>query len=75
MEEVNAAARLSKILARGGLASAGWVKGPDGDYPDTKQENLQILLEEQFPGFTTNCSLDVLASSATRTGRAEWGDA
>ena len=75
MEEVNAAARLSKILEKGWSATTGWVKGPDGEYPDTEQENLQILLEEHFPGFTTNCSPDVLASRATRTGRAEWGAA
>ena len=72
MEEVNAAARLSKILARGGTAATGWVKGPDGDYPETVLENLHILLEEHFPGFTTNCSPNVLASSAKRTGRADW---
>ena len=72
VEEVNAAARLSKILARGGTAATGWVRGPDGAYPDTEQENLQFLLGEHFPGFTRDCSPDVLASRAGRTGRADW---
>ena len=72
VEEVNAAARLTKILARGGSASTGWVKGPDGEYSDTERGNLKILLEEHFPGFTTDCSPDVLASSMTGTGRPDW---
>ena len=72
VEEVNVAARLSKILARGGTASTGWVKGPDGKYSDTERGNLLILLEEHFPGFTTDCSPDVLASSAARTTRPDW---
>ena len=71
VEEVNVAVRLSKVLARGGTAATGWVKGPNGEYFDTERENLQNLMEEHFPGFTTECSPDVLASSIARMGRQD----
>ena len=71
VEEINVAARLTKILSRGKVAATGWVKGPNGEYFDTERENLKNLMEVHFPGLTTDCSPDVLASS-TRANRPDW---
>lgn len=71
IEGAPAASRLFKILSKGGVNATGWVRKPDGAYPESSRENLYVLLKEHLPDFNPDYGSEVLASVGPM-GPADW---
>ena len=54
LEDLTAVAKLQKILKNGKGATLGTLKKPDGEYTDTPEETLKLLLDVHFPDHGTD---------------------
>lgn len=71
VEKVSEASRLFRVLSKGKDLVSGWIKSSEGVYPETSEENLDILLKEHFPDFTQDVPADVLACTRG-AGTVDW---
>ena len=49
MKDLNTAAKLKKVLQWGKQGTIGTIRRPSGEYTNTPEETLQVLLETHFP--------------------------
>lgn len=73
VESIPGTSRLLKVLSRDTYAT-GWVKRPDGTFPESSRENLEILFKTHFPDFNKNYPQNLLACTGGR-GRVDWATA